>query len=516
MTLAEPRTDPTDPAEPARGSRRAGPARRPGLGGRLALAAVAAGLAALALAVVMPRGPMTTGQSVTALLVAVAVGAVAGAWTESRWAAPVALLGWVAAFELVRLGVDGPTVDALRFDSVFAVGAMIAGRGFDTLVMGVPLLVAAACGAAWARRRSGLSARSAARRVLGRVGLGAGVLVVVVTAAALVRPASTEPILGADGRPLAGSVAELVTVPIGGHDQSLMIRGADTDAPVLLFLEGGPGGTAVGSMRYSGEALEQDFVVATWDQRGTGRSADQLEPVATMTLDRMVADGIEVAEYLCDRFDEDGVYLVGSSWGTTLGVLIAQQRPDLVTAYVGAGQMVSQAETDRLMYAESLAYATSAGDLDFAADLLAVGPPPYDDALAYPIALSSNPQWSDFEPGPDHDWRASYPVSVFVAEYTLTEQVRSVAGLYETFATLYPQLLGLDFRLDVPRLEVPVVLVQGVHEARGRDVLAREWFAQLEAPSKELLTFDHSGHTPHLDEPGRFAQAMVELRDATG
>ena len=483
---------------------------------RLGLVAVLALLSALALAAVMPRGPMTTGQSVAALLVAVAVGAGAGAWTASRWAAPTALLGWVGAFELVRLGVDGPTVDAVRFDSVYAIGAMIAGRGFDTLVMGVPLVVAAWCGAAWARRRSGHAVRRAAARVIGRTGLGVGVLVVAVTAAALVRPASTEAILGPDGRPLTGSVAELVTVPIGGHDQSLMIRGADADAPVLLFLEGGPGGTAVGSMRYSGEALEQDFVVATWDQRGTGRSADQLEPVATMTLDRMVADGIEVAEYLCDRFDEDGVYLVGSSWGTTLGVLVAQQRPDLVTAYVGAGQMVSQAETDRLMYAESLAYAARSGDLDFAADLLAVGPPPYDDALAYPVALSSNPEWSDFQPGPDHDWRASYPVSVFVGEYTLTEQLRSVAGVFETFATLYPQLLGLDFRRDVPRLEVPVLLVQGVHEAQGRDVLAREWFAQLEAPSKRLLTFDHSGHTPHLDEPGRFAETMAELRDLVG
>ena len=197
-------------------------------------------------------------------------------------------------------------------------------------------------------------------------------------------------------------------------------------------------------------------------------------------------------------------------------VLIAQQRPDLVTAYVGAGQMVSQAETDRLMYAESLAYATRSDDVDFAADLLAVGPPPYDDALAYPIALSSNPEWSDFQPGPDHDWRASYPVSLFVGEYTLTEQVRSVAGLYETFAVLYPQLLGLDFRRDVPRLKVPVLLVQGAHEAEGRDVLAREWFARLEAPSKERLTFDHSGHTPHLDEPGRSAAALAELSDRLG
>ncbi len=129
------------------------PSSRPAA--RLGSVALLAALAAAPLAVVMPRGPMTTGQSVAALLVAVAVGALAGGWTASRWAAPVALLGWVGAFELVRVWVDGPTVDALRFDSIFAVAAMVAGRGFDTLVMGVPLAVAAWCGAAWARRRAG-------------------------------------------------------------------------------------------------------------------------------------------------------------------------------------------------------------------------------------------------------------------------------------------------------------------------------------------------------------------------
>lgn len=471
--------------------------------------------AAVALGLVMPRGPMTTGQSVVAFLVALAVGAGAGVLSRTRWAALGAPVVYALVFELVRLGTDGPTVDRIRFDSIFAVGAMIAGRGFDLLVVLMPMAVAALLGAAWARRRAGAVDGSRVWRIVRRTGLTAATLVVVVLAAALVRPASTEAILGTDGRPLAGSVADLVTIEVGGHDQSLMIRGTDADAPVLLFLEGGPGGTAVGSMRYAGEPLEQDFVVATWDQRGTGRSADELAPIETMTVDQMVSDAVEVIDYLRDRFDEDRVYVVGSSWGTTLGVLVAQQRPDLLHAYVGAGQMVSQAATDQIMYDESLAYAERSGDTAFERTLLDIGRPPYDDPLAYPLALSSNPEWSDFEPGADHEWRASYPTSLFVAEYTLTEQVRSIVGLYETFAVLYPQLLGIDFRRDVPRLEVPVLLVQGAHEADGRAVLAQEWFAGLEAPSKELVVLEHSGHTPHLDEPGRFAGLMRGLVERT-
>ena len=84
----------------------------------------------------------------------------------------------------------------------------------------------------------------------------------------------------------------------------------------------------------------------------------------------------------------------------------------------------------------------------------------------------------------------------------------------ETFHVLYPQLGSTDFRADVPRLDVPVVLVEGRHEATGRETLAREWFESLAAPSKNYVTFAHSGHTPPYDEPGRFAELMSDVRSS--
>ena len=179
-----------------------------------------------------------------------------------------------------------------------------------------------------------------------------------------------------------------------------MLRGHDVEAPVLLFLEGGPGGTALGSMRYAGQPLEEHFTVATWDQRGTGKSASALEPLDTLTVAQAVADTIEVTEYLRDRFDEERIYLLGSSWGTTLGTLAVQARPDLFHAYIGSGQMVDQQETDKRMYAESVAYAQRVGDTGFAEQLRAIGPPPYTDMLAYPVAIASNPEWHDFSTEP--------------------------------------------------------------------------------------------------------------------
>ena len=245
--------------------------------------------------------------------------------------------------------------------------AFAVGRGFHGLLALLPMVLGAALGAALARR----ARPSRPAGLLSRLGLWLRRGVAVATALALValaafiaRPASTDPIVDADGRTVAGSVAELTRVEVGGHDLALMIRGRSAQNPVLLFLAGGPGGSELGAMRRHSQALEDDFVVVTFDQRGTGKSYDQLDPTDTMTLDGAVADAVAVTNYLRDRFDEEKVYLVGQSWGTTLGVLAVQQHPELYRAYVGVGQMVSQAATDQIFYEDTLAWAREEGNTD--------------------------------------------------------------------------------------------------------------------------------------------------------
>lgn len=484
---------------------------------RWAAAVTAVVLVAAVAGWLVPRGPVTTPQALVTLTAMALLGLLVGWSARSRWAA---FLGgpatFAATFELTRMRIDGPTVDGLRLDGAYGVMALIAGRGIDALLMLFPMVV----GVAWGRRlarRTGMpyGAVAVRRSPLRQAPLVLGTAALLVLAAGLARPASTDAAVAADGTPAPGSIAELVEVDVGGSGQSIMLRGVSEQAPVLLFLEGGPGGTALGRIRNSGEDLEQHFVVAVWDQRGTGKSYDALEPTSTLTVEQMVDDTLAVTEYLRDRFDQRKIYLVGSSWGTVLGTFAVQRAPQLFHAYVGTGQMVDPFETDRLMYAESLADARARGDGGTVRALEELGEPPYEDTLDYPPAIASNPRWRDFPHGDDYRASSEYPLSLFVEEYALIEQLRGTAAIAETFDVLYPQLSDVDLRLDVRRLDVPVHVVEGAHEAAGRETLARQWFERLSAPSKRYVVFDRSGHTPPYDEPGRFARLMRDvLREA--
>jgi proline iminopeptidase len=463
-----------------------------------------------------PRGPMSTSEGLSAMGLGLLVGCVAGLLLRTRWAMLVAPLTFAMVFELARLGVSGPTVDGIHLSSTYGIMAFAVGRGVHALLALVPMVLGAALGAAFSRRQLSTSHRG--HGLLSWLGLwlrrgisvGTG-LVLVALAAFIARPATTDPIVDADGQRVAGSIAELTRVDIGGHDLALMIRGRSTQNPVLLFLAGGPGGSELGAMRRHSEALEDDFVVVTFDQRGTGKSYDQLDPTDTMTLEGAVADAVEVTNYLRDRFGEEKVYLVGQSWGTTLGVLAVQQHPELYRAYVGVGQMVSQAATDKIFYDDTLAWAREEGNTDLVATLEANGPPPYADVLEYEAALSYEMEVHPYDHSANSEGAGQMSENLFVEEYTLLDHVHTLGATLDVFSVLYPQLQDIDFRTQATSLKVPVYLAQGRHEAPGRQLLAQEWFKQLKAPSKQLTYFETSGHRPLWEQPAQFHDLMTDV-----
>lgn len=460
-----------------------------------------------------PRGPLSTFEGLAAMGLGLLVGLVAGVLLRSRWAMVVAPLTFVAVFELVRVRASGPTVDGIHLGSTYGIMALVVGRGVHGLLTLVPMVLGAALGAALARRR-----RPAARPQRGFLsGMGlwlrrgvavATALVMVALAGFVARPAATDPIVDSAGRSVAGSIAELTRVEIGGHDLAMMIRGRSVRNPVLLFLAGGPGGSELGAMRRHSQALEDDFVVVTFDQRGTGKSYDQLDPTSTLTLDRAVADTVEVTNYLRDRFGQDKVYLVGQSWGTILGVLAVQRRPELFSAFVGVGQMVSPVETDRIFYRDTLAWARESGNTALVDTLTTSGPPPYASILDYEPALSYEQEVYPYSHAGNSEGAGQMSENIFVGEYTLLEQSHVFGGFLDTFSVLYPQIQGIDLRTQVTALGVPVYLAQGAHEAPGRAEPAKVWFDLLKAPSKRLFTFDTSGHRPLWEQPTQFHDLM--------
>ncbi len=463
-----------------------------------------------------PRGPMTSGQALASIAISLIVGGVVGLATRSRWAIVVAPLVFAIVFELVRKGTNSTTVDSIHLGSTYGIIALLVVRGFHGVVAFVPMMLAAAFGAAFARQITGEIASAGPRAKVGRSLRRAVAVVSTIGLFALsyglARSPSTEAIRSSDGSTLTGSVAELVEVDIGGHQLSMMIRGTSADNPILLYLDGGPGGTGIGGMRNHLAALEEHFLVVTWDQRGAGKSYDQIDPISTLTFDNAISDTIEVTNYLRDRFGggTDKVYLVGNSYGTILGVRAVQQQPELYAAFIGTGQMVSPSETDQIIYTDTLAWAERIGNSAVVDELTKIGPPPYTRILDYEPTLSYLDDVYPYDHSPNDEGAGAFTENLLADEYSLVDEVHNLAGFFDSFSIIYPQLQDIDFRLDATQLDVPVYIVEGRYEVRGRSEPAHEWFADLQAPSKEMVVFDTSGHRPLFEQPDEFVAYMVD------
>jgi proline iminopeptidase len=478
---------------------------------------VAAGGVALAVgwlsSLVMPRGPVIALHGIVAIALGLLVGVVGGVLRPTRWVLIPVLVGMALGVEAGRLGAVAPSL-ALRFDTPYGIIAFALTRGVHALLLIPAVALGVLVGIAFARRVGRAPATSPTRRPI-----GTSLLAVAVAGLAMLIawPATTPPVRGPDGRPIPGSIAELLTVRLGGSDQAIMIRAADPSDPVILYLAGGPGQSDLALTRAVSGGWEQDFVWVGLDQRGNGKSYSAIDPVRSMTVEDAIADVVELSEYLRQRFDEQRIYLMGESWGTILGVLAVQQRPDLYYAWIPSGQMVDVVETDQRVYRDLVAYAERANDDALGAQLAAVGEPPYVDI---PWANSNLLAWYEYL-YPPYTPSASYiargeaagldPFGVMGSEYDAIEKSNVLRGLIDTFALIYPQLYDVDLRTQAPRLDVPVYLLDGTAELAGRRDLALEWFAGLEAPTKQRLELPNAAHAPVFEQADAVQRFMNEV-----
>jgi len=298
------------------------------------------------------------------------------------------------------------------------------------------------------------------------------------------------------------SLEEQVYLKVGGIYQWIDVKSNDRRNPIVLFLHGGPGNpySPFADSMFAG--WERDYTIAQWDQRGAGRTyaknGTSVEP--TMTMERMVADGLEVSEFLAQHLGQKKIILVGGSWGSFLGIMMIRERPELFSAYVGFAQMVSWRDNVKASYARVLDLARAAKDQQSVAALTALGPPPWDTirkwqqfreiVMAYqakrvtapPIELKRSPLYDSYE-----------------------ERQAYAAG--DDFSFLHfigPTMSGPETEIDLRKLgtdfKVPVYMIQGEQDLIAVPDVTKAYFDSITAPKKKLFMVPGTGHEPSAAE----------------
>jgi len=330
---------------------------------------------------------------------------------------------------------------------------------------------------------------------------------------------STRPFLDVNGVVIKNSIASIERVELGGTKQSLLIRGNDINNPVLLFVHGGPG-TPYDGLAYRFQArLEEKFIVVQWAQRGSGKSYNFSAIKKTITIEQILKDGHELMKYLTKRFKKQKIYLVGHSWGSFLAMYLVKRHPELIHAYIGAAQGVDLLEQEKLSHQHVLDKAIKMGDKRVQKNLKKIGEVPYDDLYkGFALKYQSLTKYGDFLYGETK--QAPYFKSILKSpEYNIFDFMQYGIGLYYHYSHLLRNEGANAWKLSpikyANKVEVPVYFIQGIHDKVAPRQLLDKYYKELDAPYKELILLQNSGHFSFIKEVDAFCDAIIKVLNNT-
>ena len=300
------------------------------------------------------------------------------------------------------------------------------------------------------------------------------------------------------------SIAELRSLMVNGDEQFLLIRGIDTNSPVLLFLHGGPGMPATYLAHDFQRELEKRFVVVHWDQRASGKSFKVDTDPRKLSTSVLLSDTDVVVDFLRDQFETERLWLVGHSHGAYLGVLYARRYDEKVCAFVGVGQVTNDGSSGPVAALQKRFLDERREELGLKPDVV------IDD---------SNLEDLLFKSGSELYGETSFvPLllsGLMATEYSFSDILKVAKG--SSFSSR-------NMRYDMPRdllahewqFNIPVALIMGRHDMVTPTELARDYFDRIEAPLKAWYQFEGAAHFPHFEKPKRFAVTMSALEETWG
>lgn len=308
-------------------------------------------------------------------------------------------------------------------------------------------------------------------------------------------------------------------VRIGGIEQWVSLNSSDCTLPVILFLHGGPANpiSPFADAIYAG--WEQQFTLVQWDQRASGKTWLRNQPAAgeRLTLAQMTQDGLALVQYLQQILGNRPLILMGSSWGSALGIKMVQQQPDWFAAYVGSSQLVSGPQNSLASYQAVLKLATAAQDQVALAQLSKLGLPPYAKPNGILRRLSRQYEAKMATPAPAHWWQAApafelekhAPAYEAAEEYSFLQFMGFDPATGQTTSGMYHDI---ELQRDATVLKLPVYFIQGEADLVTVPAVTAAYVNAIQAPHKELIMVPKAGHGPNAASIAAEWQLLQRIR----
>lgn len=270
-------------------------------------------------------------------------------------------------------------------------------------------------------------------------------------------------------------------VEINGNNLDVEVLGPD-DGPVMIVHHGAPGLGSKAEPQASFGPFADTYRVVVFDARGSGAS----EGNPPFTHEQWAADVDGLREWI----GADQIVMAGGSYGGFISMEYAIRYPERVRALVLRDTSPDNSN-EELSRANALASDRVDLDLDKFYRIM-------DGSTLSNQDLKEC--WAEILPLYDHDYD---PAKV-------AERVEATPYRFETHNWAFTENMPrYDLKDQLPQISCPTLVTVGRHDWIT-PVSCSQTIADL-IPGAELVVFEHSGHSPQVEEAELFQKVVREF-----
>lgn len=308
-------------------------------------------------------------------------------------------------------------------------------------------------------------------------------------------------------------INSLGKVMINHSEQWLLVRGK-SDGALIIQVQAGPGLPMIPEARTMERKmrLENDYLVAYWDQRGCGKSFSKETDPKTMHFSQLTDDVISCTKYLLKKYQKQKAIIVGYSIGATLALMAASKESSIFDQLFLVGVDIDIPTANQ--YAVDFALSKSRGNRDDlrlkqAMELSKIST---DTSKRFQKRAKLLTDLGGIKMNTSYNQllMSSILNMLLSKSYRLSDISKTIKGMEFCQDALLPEFNVLNLFDRIKDIDVPVYFIHGLNDAISPYQTAVRYYEYLLANKKTFQCFDYSAHMPHYDEPEKFAKLLKE------